>query len=183
MIVSGKKGLCPDFGMVVDIFSNSPGYTQAVVCGCAPAYFIKYHKAFLRGVVKYACGFTHLHHERGQPSRYIIRRPYPCKNPVNNPDGCLPGRDEAAYLRHDNNKGNLPYICGLACHIGPGKYYYLVICPVQKGIVGNKLLLHICLYHRMPAFNNICNIAVIYPGPCVIHLLSKLGKGSNDIHP
>ena len=112
VIVSREKGLAAQLLRGADVLRYCPCYADSVKGGGSPSHLVQNDQTGRRCVFQYVGDLAHLHHEGGlacgkvvggsHSGEYLIHYGYPC--------GIR--RHEAAYLRHEHDKGGLAHICG-----------------------------------------------------------------------
>src|ERR1700687_1108159 len=107
-------------GMFLQMLYDGPGDGQAVECGGAASDFIEQDEARRRRVIEDRGDFAHFDEKCGAAASKIIASPNAREDAVNDGQLGLPRGNEAADLRHQDDKRRLPEIGGLAAHIRAG---------------------------------------------------------------
>ena len=110
MVVGGKEGFGPNFGIVVDVFHHCPGDRQAIVSTGSPAYFIQNQQASAAALGEDDGGFDHFDHEGALPGVNLVLGSDASENTIHDPNVSPVGGHEAANLGQKDAQSNLTQV-------------------------------------------------------------------------
>ena len=89
---------------------------------------------------------------------------------------------KGAHLGHEDHKGHLAHVGGLARHVGAGDDGRPVVLAVHVGVVGDKeaVLQHL-LHHRVAALGDLQFVRVVHQGHAVVVLRRHQGEGRQHV--
>ena len=137
-IVGGEQGKGPH--LLRQMHRAGPGQRQAVEgAGTAPD-LVDQHQAVRCRVVQDIGGLAHLHHESRAAGRQIVGSADASENPVDRPNHCLLGGDEAAKMCQQRDQRGLAHVSGFAAEIGAGDDQHSPLLGFELQIVGYEQL-------------------------------------------